>query len=73
LAVESLAKEFYTMFKRNILAEIKNPQNTTMQEALDKFNDQKKEFFYEINTQGKYHILKEKMKKSIVRIVREHF
>jgi len=33
----------------------------------------KKEFFYEINTQGKYHILKEKMKKSIVRIVKEHF
>jgi hypothetical protein len=32
-----------------------------------------KEFFYEINTQGKYHILKEKMKKSIVRIVKEHF
>jgi len=33
----------------------------------------KKEFFYEVNTQGKYHILKEKMKKSIVRIVKEHF
>jgi hypothetical protein len=33
----------------------------------------KKEFFYEINTTGKYHILKEKMKKSIVRIVKEHF
>jgi len=28
---------------------------------------------YEINTKGKYHILKEKMKKTIVRIVREHF
>ena len=37
------------------------------------FEEQKKEFFYEINTQGKYHILKEKMKKSIVRIVKEHF
>lgn len=37
------------------------------------FEDQKKEFFYEVNTQGKYHILKEKMKKSIVRIVKEHF
>lgn len=37
------------------------------------FDEQKKEFFYEVNTQGKYHILKEKMKKSIVRIVKEHF
>lgn len=26
-----------------------------------------------MNTQGKYHILKEKMKKSMVRIVKEHF
>jgi len=28
---------------------------------------------YEINTSGKYHILKEKLKKTIVRIVKEHF
>jgi hypothetical protein len=28
---------------------------------------------YEINTSGKYHIMKEKMKKTIVRIVKEHF
>lgn len=47
--------------------------NLTETELADKFEDMKKEFFYEINTSGKYHILKEKMKKSIVRLVKEHF
>jgi len=40
------------------------------QEAYD---NRRKEFLYDINTTGKYHILKEKMKKTIVRIVKEHF
>ena len=52
---------------------IQNNQSMTETEISEKFDDMKKEFFYEINTQGKYHILKEKMKKSIVRIVKEHF
>jgi hypothetical protein len=72
LAVESLAKEFINMFS----AQIKHQQtnmNLTETELTDKFDDMKKEFFYEINTSGKYHILKEKMKKSVVRIVKEHF
>ena len=43
------------------------------QELLDAFEERKKEFLYEINTSGKYHILKEKLKKTIVRIVKEHF
>ena len=45
----------------------------TSEDYNKKFEEMKKEFFYEVNTQGKYHILKEKMKKSIVRIVKEHF
>lgn len=72
LAVESLAKEFYNMFKANIQEMRKNTQLTET-ELSEKFDEMKKEFFYEINTQGKYHIMKEKMKKSIVRIVKEHF
>jgi hypothetical protein len=28
------------------------------------FEERKKEFLYEINTSGKYHIMKEKMKKT---------
>jgi tetratricopeptide (TPR) repeat protein len=37
------------------------------------YDNRRKEFLYDINTTGKYHILKEKMKKTIVRIVKEHF
>ena len=47
--------------------------SATEQDLNQKFDELKKEFFYEVNTQGKYHILKEKLKKSIVRIVKEHF
>ena len=43
------------------------------QEAQERYEERKKEFLYEINQTGKYHILKEKMKKTIVRIVKEHF
>lgn len=71
LAVESLAKEFYNQFKKQYI-DIANKKLTEAEE-IAKFDECKKEFFYEINTQGKYHILKEKMKKSIVRIVKEHF
>ena len=70
LAVESMAKEFYNMFKNKYLS---NKKNLTEAEENQQFDECKKEFFYEINTKGKYHILKEKMKKSIVRIVKEHY
>ena len=43
------------------------------QECEGAYEERKKEFLYEINQSGKYHILKEKMKKTIVRIVKEHF
>jgi len=43
------------------------------QEQLDAYEERKKEFLYELNKSGKYHILKERMKKTIVRIVKEHF
>jgi hypothetical protein len=43
------------------------------QKRQETFEERKKEFLYDINTTGKYHIMKEKMKKTIVRIVREHF
>jgi len=60
------------MFKKPI-QDMQTNSNMTEQELNNKFDELKKEFFYEINTQGKYHILKEKLKKSIVRIVKEHF
>ena len=43
------------------------------QESHDVYEERKKEFLYEINKSGKYHILKERMKKTVVRIVKEHF
>lgn len=67
LAVESLAKEYYSLFQEELEGEQRERPKT------DKFEDRKKEFLYEINTSGKYHVMKEKMKKTIVRIVKEHF
>jgi hypothetical protein len=70
LAVESLTKEYYNLFKDQLNEKDNNKTEAEMKERKDGFM---KEFFYEINTQGKYHILKEKMKKSIVRIVKEYY
>jgi hypothetical protein len=52
--------------------EQRNRERSEKQRA-EAFEERKKEFLYEINTSGKYHIMKEKMKKTIVRIVKEHF
>jgi hypothetical protein len=70
--VESLAKEYYTLFSAELLEEQKNREKSEKQRQ-EAFEERKKEFLYEINTSGKYHIMKEKMKKTIVRIVKEHF
>lgn len=67
LAVESLAKEYYALFQQELESEQRE------RPKVDKFEERKKEFLYEINTSGKYHVMKEKMKKTIVRIVKEHF
>ena len=72
LAVESLAKEYYTLFQGDLEEEQRERSRTDGQKQ-EKFEERKKEFLYEINTSGKYHIMKEKMKKTIVRIVKEHF
>lgn len=37
------------------------------------FEHRKEQFLYDFNTTGKYHILKEKLKKTIVKIVRKSF
>lgn len=72
LAVESLAKEYYNLFSAELLEEQKNREKSEKQRQ-EAFEERKKEFLYEINTSGKYHIMKEKMKKTIVRIVKEYF
>jgi hypothetical protein len=66
-----LTREYYTSFKDDLT----KAQTTTKtdKETKEDYENRRKEFLYDINTSGKYHILKEKMKKTIVRIVREHF
>lgn len=49
LAVESLAKEFFNMFKNQML-QLQKDTTLTEKELDEKFDDMKKEFFYEINT-----------------------
>jgi uncharacterized membrane-anchored protein YitT (DUF2179 family) len=71
IAVKALTREYYQMFQTDLENQAKMPMS--LKETLAAYEDRKKEFLYEINTKGKYHILKEKMKKTIVRIVREHF
>lgn len=71
IAVKALTREYYQMFQADLETQSKIPMS--QKETNYAYEERKKEFLYEINTKGKYHILKEKMKKTIVRIVREHF
>jgi hypothetical protein len=71
IAVKALTREYYQMFQSDLETQAKIPMS--QKETNNAYEERKKEFLYEINTKGKYHILKEKMKKTIVRIVREHF
>lgn len=71
IAVKALTREYYQMFQTDLETQAKIPMS--QKETNHAYEERKKEFLYEINTKGKYHILKEKMKKTIVRIVREHF
>jgi hypothetical protein len=67
LAIESINKEYLTMFEEDLKREgIGGCSDET-------FEARKEQFLYEFNTSGKYHIMKEKLKKTIVRIVRDTF
>lgn len=71
IAIKALTREYYNMFHGDL--EKQFGQTLSHQESQAKYEERKKEFLYDINQSGKYHILKEKMKKTVVRIVREHF
>lgn len=71
IAVKALTREYYQMFQKDLEQQATIPMSQI--ETNNAYETRKKEFLYEINTSGKYHILKEKMKKTIVRIVREKF
>ena len=71
VAIKALTREYYTMFQGDLEKQATQPLSAG--EQHDNYEERKKEFLYEINKSGKYHILKERMKKTIVRIVKEHF
>lgn len=67
LAIESINKEYLGMFEEDLKREgIGGCSDET-------FEARKEQFLYDFNTSGKYHIMKEKLKKTIVRIVRDTF
>ena len=61
IAVKALTREYYQMFQQDLETQAKIPMS--QKETNQAYDERKKEFLYEINTRGKYHILKEKMKK----------
>jgi hypothetical protein len=67
LAIESVNKEFLAMFEEDLRREgIGGCADET-------FEARKEQFLYDFNTSGKYHIMKEKLKKTVVKIVRNTF
>jgi hypothetical protein len=75
LAVEAISKEYQKMISEEAedpKAKQKEQQLSEKQQRV-KREGRKEKFLYEFNTSGKYHILKQKLKKTIVRIVREKF
>lgn len=67
LAIESINREYLNMFGEDIKREgIGGCSDET-------FEARKEQFLYDFNTQNKYHVMKEKLKKSIVKIVRDTF
>jgi len=75
LIMESLAMEYTSMFGKemNTAQEPKAKLHLSAQQKRDIREQRKEKFLYDFNTTGKYNILKEKMKKSIMKIVRDKF
>ena len=72
--IESLAMEYANSCGKelNAAAEQKAKNTLTVQKKAE-INNRKEKFLYEFNIYGKYKILKERLKKSIVRICRDKF
>ena len=72
LAVEAISKEYQRYVEREEKGEkSKKEQNLTERMSEKRREDRKDKFLYEFNTSGRYHMLKEKLKKTVIRIVRE--
>jgi len=74
VAMESLAMEYSSMFSKEMNASNEPKGKLLSQQQKREQREQRKEkFLYDFNMSGKYNILKEKMKKSIMKIVRDKF
>ena len=75
MVVESLAMEYTSMFGKemNLAQEPKPKLQLSAQQKRDIKDQRKEKFLYDFNTTGKYNILREKMKKCIMKIVRDRF
>lgn len=75
MIVESLAMEYSTMFGKemNHAQDPKPKLQLSAQQKRDIKDQRKEKFLYDFNTTGKYNILREKMKKCIMKIVRDRF
>ncbi len=68
--MESLAIEYSTMFAKP--NDPKQKTTITVQKKQE-IQKRKEHFLYDFNISGKYKVLKERLKKSIVRICRDKF
>eukprot|EP00825_Cyclidium_porcatum_P045892 TRINITY_DN7095_c0_g1_i7.p1 TRINITY_DN7095_c0_g1~~TRINITY_DN7095_c0_g1_i7.p1 ORF type:complete len:1131 (-),score=244.37 TRINITY_DN7095_c0_g1_i7:273-3665(-) len=74
LAMESLAIEYSQMFSKELNGQQDSkPKTTITQQKKQEIQKRKEQFLYDFNVSGKYKILKERLKKSIVKICRDKF
>lgn len=74
LAMESLAIEYSTMFAKELNGQQEQKSKTIItQQKKQEIQKRKEAFLYDFNISGKYKILKERLKKSIVKICRDKF
>lgn len=75
IVMESIAMEYAAMFGKDLNTQLdpRNKQLLTAQKKREGRDQRKEQFLYEFNMSGKYNILREKMKKSLMKIVRDRF
>jgi len=74
LIIESLAMEYSGMVGKDLNgAQEQKGKNTLTVQKKQEINKRKEQFLYDFNVSGKYKILKERLKKSIVKICRDKF
>ena len=76
MIIESLAMEYADMAGKDLNAGQESKEkvkNVLISKKPDAINKRKEQFLYDFNTKGKYKILKERLKKSIVKICRDKF